>query len=376
MPVSPFRRRPRAALALLAGALALAALSAAAPRSLAAQERLSGRVVRAGEGVPGARVTLHRVRREGSGPVDSVSTAAGGAFSLTLPAIAPAKDTTDFTVFFATAEVDGVRYFGPPLHPGAARTGYAIEVFDTTSARAAADSVRVVSRNVAMVPADGGGWEVGEVVRLANGSRRTLVPADGGKPVVGFPVPEGIAAFEVGEGEVAPDEVARVGSRVWLTGPFPPGTREVFVRYRLGPAVAELPIEAGLATDTLNVFVRQPAAGIEAEGLDGPHPFQAEGQSFARYSAYRLTPAAKARVTWDVPTPSPVDPRIAAMVLTALVLAAGGFAALKRGGGSPPVSPSPAGGGGSTPEEDVPAAAGAAAAGGEEGAGRSGAAVA
>ena len=331
-----FRRRPRAALSLF-GACALAlALSLLAAAPALSQGRLEGRVVRGGQGVPGAAVTLHRVTRDTSGAVANARAGVDGAFSVALPPPPPraAGDTSGFIVFFATADVDGVRYFGPPVHAGDARSAYEITAFDTTSAKAAVDSLRIARRDVAMIPTDGGGWEIGEVVRVENRAGRTLVPA-GGKPVVGFAVPAEISAFEVGEGEVRPDEVARVGDRVWLTSPFPPGTREIFLRYVIPPTVAELAVRGGYPTDTLNVFVRKPGPAVTVQGLSGPSDFQAEGQVFSRYSAYRLDRAARVTVEWHVPMPSPVDPRIAAVALAALVLGAGAWAALRRGGTPP-----------------------------------------
>lgn len=307
----------------------------------AAQERLEGRVVRNGSGVAGVPVTLHRVTNGASGPAGETTTGAGGAFSLPLPPPPPRRDSTDFVVFFATVEADGVRYFGPPLHTTDAPADYRIAVYDTTSAAGAVDSVRVARRDVALVPSDGGGWEVGEIVRFHNTSGRTIVTA-GGKPVVGFSLPDSVAAFEVGDGEVTSQEVARVGKRVLLNSPFPPGVREVFVRYRIPDDASEFRVAPDRATDTLHFFVRQPSPAITADGLTGPRSFRAENEEFVQYSAFGVKPGAALGVEWAVPLSSPVDPRIAAMVAAALVLAVGVWAALRRGGPAPPSGGAPA----------------------------------
>lgn len=307
----------------------------------AAQERLEGRVVRNGAGVAGVPVTLHRVTKGASGPVGEATTGSTGTFSVPLPPASPQRDSADFVVFFATAQAEGVRYFGPPLHTTDSRGGYQIAVYDTTSAAAAVDSVRVARRDVALVPSDGGGWEVGEIVRFHNASRRTIVAA-GGKPVVGFALPDSVAAFEVGDGEVTAQEVARMGNRVLLSSPFPPGVREVFVRYRIPDGASKFRVNPELTTDTLNLFVRQPSPAVTADGLTGPRPFRAESDEFVQYSAYGLQPGAAAGIEWEVPRPSPVDPRIAAIVVAALVLAVGAWVALRRGGPAPPSGGVPA----------------------------------
>ena len=76
-----------------------------------AQGTLQGRV-ETGAGVADVAVTpLHRVTRDSAGAVSASRLGLRRLFPSTLP---PA-DTAGFTVFFATAEYQGVRYFGPPL---------------------------------------------------------------------------------------------------------------------------------------------------------------------------------------------------------------------------------------------------------------------
>jgi hypothetical protein len=92
---------------LAAGLLTLPAIAQA-------QTTLQGRVVRAGAGVPNAAVELHRVGSDTSGMLAAGTAGADGRFAFAVPA----ADSAAFTVYFATATVDGVRYFGPALHPG------------------------------------------------------------------------------------------------------------------------------------------------------------------------------------------------------------------------------------------------------------------
>ncbi len=309
----------RAAPLLLALALALLAAPAAA-------QEMRGVVVRDGQPLPGVSVALHRVTRGQSGEVGKGTTAADGAFRFRLP---PAPDSAGFVVYFATAQVAGVRYFGPPLHAGDAGNDYRVVAYDTTSSPAAVDSVRIVRRDVALVPDPQGGWEVGEILRIENRARRTVVP-DGGKPVWGFTIPAEATSFEVGEGSVAANEVVQVRSRVLLSTPLVPGTRDVFVRYRIPRDLREMAVPVREATDTLNLFVREPAPPVEVEGLRETGRFTAEGDSFRQFTAAGLRSGARVSIAWEGPSVPPVDPRIAAVALTAAVLAAGAWAALRR----------------------------------------------
>jgi hypothetical protein len=329
--------RIRGAARRKAGRLALV-FALAAWASPAAAQTLAGVVTRSGAPAPGLEVELHRVTRNTRGPVAKVSTGPGGAFSIPLP---PVQDTAGFTVFFATAVADGVRYFGPVVHGGAGDTNYRIEVFDTTTSRATVDSVRVTRRDVVMIPGSEGGWEVAELVRVDNRARRTLVP-DATRPLFGIAIPKGSTAFEAGDGgdgsgspqagvRQAPGEIVRVGDRVWVAAPLVPGERDFIFRYRLParPQQATLPVEH--ATDSVNVYVKQPSPDMEVVGLGDSRPFAVEGEQFLLFSGAGMRAGSRVGLDWRGPMPSPVDPRWAALGLTAVVLAAGTWLAVRRG---------------------------------------------
>lgn len=322
-------RRSAARLALV--------LAAAAPLAApaAAQQVLDGRVVRDGQGVPGVRVQLHRVTRVSRGQIDSTVSGAGGRFSIRLP---PADTAAGFTVFFSTAIADGVRYFGPAIHPDQRPEGYAISVYDTASSQALADSVRVSRRDVFLIPDADGSMQVAEILRMRNGARRTLV-ADA-RPLVSVALPPGVEQFEAGEGDRADSTqaanpgLARVGDRAWLTDPLVPGDRDFFFRYRLPVKVKRLPVALGRPTDTLFVYVRQPAPDVAASGLGEGVPFAAEGDQFIRYMGTGLRPGAAVAVDWRGPLPPPVDPRWAALGIAGAILAAGVVVAARRSRGA------------------------------------------
>lgn len=307
----------------VAAALVLILAFAAAP---AHAQRLQGRVLLGGEGVAGAPVTLHRVTADSSGPVESGSTAADGTFTLSMP---PADTAVGFSVFFATAEFRGVRYFGPPLHPGDTGTGYAVEVFDTASASRLPKAVSVARRDLIVLPEEDGSAEVNEIVRVRNSAKQALVVGSGAATWE-FRLPKGVVAFEVGDGQIAPDAVVRSDERVLVTATLPPGEQELFVRYRLARGTTRTVIPVTLDTDSMSLFVRQPAPETEVAGLAAPTAVEAEGDSFLRYSGAALRPGSTVVMEWDHPGVPPVDPRVAAVAVAGAVLAAGAGLAFRR----------------------------------------------
>ena len=323
----PRARRAARTAARLAPAFLLLALTAAP----AAAQSLSGRVTRGGEGEAGVSVELHRVSTGARGVVGRATTGPGGEFRIPLPPADTAQG--GFNVVFATAVVDGVRYFGPALHPGESPDGYQVAVYDTTSAAAAADSVRVTRRDVFLIPEMSGGWEVAEVVRVRNGAGRTLVAA-GGKPAVGLALPGGVSEFQAGDAatdSLVEPGLVQMGERVWLTDPLVPGERDLFFRYRLPAGRGRAALPLAQPTDTLNVYVRQPSPSVRVAGLIAQEPFEAEGERFLRFAGTALAPGARVAVDWRAASGSPVDPRWAALALAAAILAAGAALAVRRG---------------------------------------------
>jgi hypothetical protein len=311
---------------LLAAAFAL-------PAGAAAQATLSGRVVRGEAGVGGVPVELHRVSSDTSGRLATGTAGADGRFSFPLP---PADTTKGFTVFFATAMVDGVRYFGPALHPGEAGTNYRVVVYDTTSAAGEVAKLRLSRRDVIVSAGQRGGWEVAEVVRVENPTGRTVVGA-GGAPAFALAVPPGAIAFQTEEpgvsesaGAEAPRDLVLMGARVLATVPLTPGGRDFFFRYRLPPRTGTLALPMGQRTDTLTLYVRQPAPGVRVEGLSPGEPFEAEGERFLRYTGTALAAGAKVNVRRRGNGGAPVDPRLAAGAATVLVLGLGALLARRR----------------------------------------------
>ena len=291
---------------------------------------LRGTVSRSGEAVSGIPVFLHRVTSDSAGVIATERSDASGAFSFPLIP----TDTGGFTVYFATAEYHGVRYFGPPVHPGDTLSTYALAVFDTASAGALEDSVGIAQRDLLLVPSADGGWEVDEVLRIENRSGRTLV-APSGSPTWELRLPGGISSFEVGEGEAASGDVQRMGDRLLITAPLRPGARELLLRYRLPPRSAALSLTLAQPVGRFNVYLRQPSPEVQVTGLSQSDLVEEGGDRFLLYSASALVPGNEVRVRWS--GGSPVSPVAASVGVVLLLLSVGAWRAMR--GNAATVSP-------------------------------------
>jgi hypothetical protein len=288
--------------------------AAPAPAQSGAPEArvLQGRVVKHGEPVAGAEVTLHRVTSSASGPVSEQRSAPDGSFRFVLPPV----DTAGFTVFFTTAEYRAVRYFGAPLHEGEPPEGYAVQVYDTTSSLP--DSVVLARRDAVLIPGNDGGWEVNEIVRVRNVAGRTLVPRDGIRSWE-LRLPANAREFEAGEGEVAPEQIRLVGDRVVLLSPLVPGEHELFFRYTLPAGTDSAAFPLAGPVDTLNLYVRQPAPRVTVQGLANTRSVTVQGERFIQYGATGLPASSRISLAFDDAGGPPVSP-VAAGVGAAVVL--------------------------------------------------------
>ncbi|MDQ3997013.1 MAG: hypothetical protein M3303_08335, partial [Gemmatimonadota bacterium] len=178
-----------------------ASLLGSAIPSVAAGQRVSGRVVLPGgehpPPVPGAWVVLHRIAHDTSGPLDSVRTNARGAYTFRYT-----RAEDDSALYLVSSMRGGVAYFTPPLRPGDVRGEPAeLMVFDTTSAKL---PLRVQGRHFVVARGVGDrNHEVLEVYELSNDSSLTAIAPRDGRPVWTAVVPAGARAFRVGEGDVS-----------------------------------------------------------------------------------------------------------------------------------------------------------------------------
>lgn len=305
---------------LLLGFLVLFATGAAAQEG---DQTLLGHVVKGGEPVANVPVTLHRVSSEGAGEVASDVSGADGGFSFPLEVV----DEATFTVFFVAADHLSVRYLGDPVHGGERTTGYTVAVYDTASV--IPEPVRITRRDMVLIPESGGSWEVNEVVRIFNPSSMALV-AEAGMPIWEFGIPAGAAEFQAGEGDIFPNEVSRMDDRVLLLTPVVPGERDLFIRYRLPTSPGNATIPLNQATDSLNLFVRQPSHLTGVEGMASTRLIEAQGEEFLLYSGDAFRPGEEIALRWSGASPIPIDPVHAAIGVTVLLLMAGVWSALRN----------------------------------------------
>jgi 5-hydroxyisourate hydrolase-like protein (transthyretin family) len=284
---------------------------------------LEGRVERGDQPVPGSRVTLHRVTSESSGEVASVESDADGRFRFPLETV----PGTAFTVYFATAEYLSVRYFGRPIHSGEVPASYTVEVYDTASALT--EPIRITRRDMVLLPELNGSWDVNEIIRIHNPTNAALV-AGPGMPTWSLNVIEGASDFEAGESDILPHEVNWMGDRVLLLTPVTPGSRDLLIRYRLpaGPREGALPISA--PTDTFNIYVQQPSHLSGITGMSTTRMIDIEGESFLQYGGVDFTPGSSVRLSWGRGSAPPVDPVIAAVVVTVGLLLVGAWVAIRN----------------------------------------------
>jgi 5-hydroxyisourate hydrolase-like protein (transthyretin family) len=285
---------------------------------------LTGRVVHEGTGVPGNPVALHRITSLESGEVATTTTDEDGFFQFPLQ---PAQGTT-FTVYFATTDYLSVKFFGQPLHPdSAANVEYVLPVYDTTSVLP--EPIKFAARDIFMIGDQIGGWEVLEILKIVNPTNLAYVGTEGMGPWE-FRLPEGATDFQVGQADVLPHELSWIEDRVLHVTPVTPGSREAFISYRLPRGPAESTLFVGEPTDTLSVYVRQPSHLTAISGLVTTRRVSAEGEEFLQYSGLGIEPGAEVTLAWSRGEGPPVDPVIAAVALTVLLLGVGVIAAIRN----------------------------------------------
>ena len=285
-------RLPRSGLSV---ALLLLALTGLLATRASAQQTLVGRVLAADTPAAGLTLTLHRVSPTQQGPVATTRSDERGGFRFRLP---PPDTAAAFTVFLVTTEYRGVRYFGPAVHASDLPPDYHVEVFDTVSG--AAGRIRAARRDVLLAPDSLGGWRADEVLRLHNTGRRTLV-SHADAPAWEIPLPPGTTDLEANGGTLSADQLRRVGDRAFVLLSLPPGEREIALRYRFPGSPARTRLALGGPTDTLNLFVRQPAPRLRVSGMRPLPPFAAEGEDFLHFAATGLRPGSLVSLEWERP---------------------------------------------------------------------------
>lgn len=324
-------------------------LLVAGPFAGAAQESprpiLKGRV-RIGEGpAEGGTVVLHRIAREGSGEVDSVSLARGGQFEIPLPHLPDHAGSSE--IFLASYKHAGLVYFGLPITDVAQLDSlYLIQAYDTASVPPGGVDLPLSGRSL-FLEKSGEGWSVADVFQIRHeGSRTWYSPEEG--VVWSYPLPAGVANFRASDSEFPSDAVRFREGSLELLAPLQPGERFLMVRYDLPDGELVIPLKGH--HERLEVLVREPAPVVEVMPLV-PHPGleMAPEVSFRRFVGQDLD-GGTLRI---LPRREPWRPQASWLGLfLAGLLGAAGVWAFRRSGARVP-SAAPAEGSGSLTRQDV-----------------------
>jgi hypothetical protein len=278
-PAQPTRAQPTPAKPISAPPVRADSLPAAT-RSATART-VAGRVVRPGpeafEPVGGAWVTLHRVGRDKAGPLDSVRTAADGAYRFGYE-LSGAPDA----IYFVSASFAGIAYFSSGLsQPDVSGPDAEIQVFDTTSTGI---KLTVRGRHIILSASDGGTKRgLIEVFEVTNDSSRTLIGANDKAPTFRIRIPPGATDFKVGQGDVPADAVTNIDGEVLVQMPFAPGLKRLSFQYSLDADAFPLKLPVQFATGVLEVLAEDPQASVSAPTLTETAPASMEGRNFRRF---------------------------------------------------------------------------------------------
>lgn len=278
-------------------------------------------------------VVLHQVSAEAAGEIDSVTVQSDGSFSFRLPHVPDHASRPE--IFFASLRYSGLHYFGPAITDAVQLDSlYLIQAYDTASVQPGGADLPLAARNLYLEPAEGG-WLATDVFLVLNEGDRTLYsPEDG--VVWKYPLPESIADFELGQGEMAPDAVRYTEGLLEVYSPLPPGERNLMVRYRITSRDFVLPMPG--RTDEMEILLPEPApeAGFPPLILAAPMEM-GPGNTFRRYTGRNLLDL---EIASDFEAPPVTFPGEAIALLMAAVLGAAGVFGYRRrsGKGAPPGS--------------------------------------
>ena len=280
--------------------------------------------------LPHARLVLHRVGRDAQGPIDSMVADGAGRFRFRFKA-----DTS--AIYLLSSRYDGIEYFSPPVHTNPARpdTAITLQVYDTSSTTPIAIEARHI---VVPRPGADGSRPVLDLIVLRNDGLRARVAPDSAHPSWSLTLPPGSGEMQLGEGDLSPDAVARVGDTVLVLAPLAPGQKQFSIAYATVATKGRLVFPVGPAETPLNLLVEEPGARVSGGTLALADTQVIEGRSFRRYSG--RVPAGGS-VTLTVPAgPVAAARRVLVGLVGGLVLVLGAAAVwLVRRSRRPAVAP-------------------------------------
>jgi hypothetical protein len=283
--------------------------------------------------LPHARLVLHRVGRDAQGPIDSMVADRSGGFRFRFKA-----DTS--AIYLLSSRYDGIEYFSQPVHTNPARpdTAITLQVYDTSSTTPIAIEARHI---VVPRPGADGSRPVLDLIVLRNDGLRARVAPDSAHPTWSLTLPPGSGEMQLGEGDVSPDAVVRVGDTVRVLAPLAPGQKQLSITYATVAVDGRLVFPVGPAETPLNLLVEEPGARVSGGPLALADTQVIEGRTFRRYSG--RVPAGRS-VTLTVPVgPAAAARRVLLGLVAGLALALGAAAVwLVRRPRRPPAGPTAA----------------------------------
>ena len=297
-------------------------MSLGAPFALPAQTvSVSGRVLRGGRDtipVPNTWVVLHRVTREGGGPLDSARTDARGRYRIQLRS----PDSTG--VYVVSAWYDSLAYFSLPLNV-VGRPAAHVEDIVAYPTTANGPPIRLARRLVTVARAGPDGTrEVLEILELENTGHTTRITKDTLAPTWAGRVPDVAGQFQGGQGDISPETIVFRNDSVHVLGPIPPGpVKQLSYGYSLPASARTLLLPIDQPTVELNLLIEDTAAVVTAPGVESLAVQELEQRRFAAYRAGPLAAGDKVEIT--LPSgkfrPHVLLPYIIAILATAMVAA-------------------------------------------------------
>jgi len=269
-----------------------------APVALSAQTvSVSGRVLRGGrDTVPlaNAWVVLHRVTREGGGPLDSVRTDLRGRYRIQLRV----EDTTG--VHVVSAWYDSLAYFSLPLNV-VGRPAVHVEDLVAYPTTVNQPPIRLARRLITIAkPGQDGMREVLEILELENTGYTTRITKDTLVPTWAGRVPEVAGQFQGGQGDISPEAIVFRNDSVLVLGPIPPGPpKQLSYGYSLPASARKLVLTIDQPTVDVNLLVEDTASVVTAPppGIESLGVQEIEQRRFAAYRAGPLAPGDEVEIS-------------------------------------------------------------------------------
>ncbi|MEP6780094.1 MAG: hypothetical protein ABJC26_09415 [Gemmatimonadaceae bacterium] len=231
--------------------------------------------------VPNTMVTLHRVAKDGQGPLDSARTDGNGRYHFSFRTRGDAD-----AVYFTSVTWGGIAYFTAPLRTAATNGRDAeITVFDTTTR---ALPVTVAGRHLIISAADTSNQRtVVEVFEISNDSTLTIVSGDSksGKPTWSVAIPTDARKVTVGQGEVSADAFNVSPGRVSVFSAVAPGVKQISFSYRIPSQSFPLSFVIEHGASVLEVLLEDPTGMVTGARLAPTDPVSLENRNFRRFLA-------------------------------------------------------------------------------------------